>query len=158
MGAAVGAGLSAVSGLAQIFGGASEADEANRQAAETVRQTREEAKRRTEEVSKFAKKQEVQFLKSGVELEGSPLLVLEETRRKGAEEISDFISGQKAQVEATTRAGRRKFISGLFGGIASFGKGASGLGAFSGGAKKRDRFDVRPGPAIFTGVSTGRRV
>ncbi len=86
----------------------------------------EEAGRLKKESRKFLAKQSVMFVKGGVTLEDSPLLVLEETREEGEKQ---FAAG-KRQAEARFKfglekagrvkaQGRSKLLSGIFGGIAS---------------------------------------
>lgn len=80
----------------------------------------------------FRKKQKLAFIKSGLELEGTPLLFLEETRREGAKEVKairrrgEAIKGLGfAQASQTRSKGRAKLIG-------SITKGASdALGTFA---------------------------
>jgi len=56
-----------------------------------------EAERSAKEKRKFLVKQKLAFIKNGVSLEGSPLLVLEETRSESQKEIDAIIRRGSAQ-------------------------------------------------------------
>jgi hypothetical protein len=50
-----------------------------------------EARQVKENLEKFRKTQKLAFLKNGVTLQGSPMLVLQETERKGLEEVDAIV-------------------------------------------------------------------
>lgn len=93
------------------------------------------AEAKAREVRKFRAEQSGVFRKSGVTLEGSPLLVLEETRRLGAMEVDFMMKRGKAQADflvkrATNQAsvayqkaanlqnqGRSALLGGIIGGV-----------------------------------------
>lgn len=95
-----------------------------------------EAEAKAREVRKFRAEQGLAFRKSGVTLEGSPLLILEETRRLGAMEVDFMMKRGRAQADflvtrATNQAsiarqkasnlerqGRSALLGGLFGATA----------------------------------------
>ncbi len=86
-----------------------------------------EAARIQKEGDRFRKKQKLAFIKSGLTLEGSPLLVLEETRYEvereaSAERLRGKALGLKARhsAENLRAGGRAKFISGIIGGASSY--------------------------------------
>lgn len=126
------AGIAATVG-GQIFGGISagkaakdEAHALEREAALRREEEIEEAARLEKEHKRFLSRQSVMFLKGGVTLSGSPLLVLEETR----EEKEKQVEAQKKRAEAVfqlgmTKAGRvaatgrAKLIGGLFSAVSS---------------------------------------
>ena len=54
--------------------------------------------------SNTASDQKVAYLKSGVDLSGSPLLVMEETRAKGAENAGNIIQGANRRARALVNA------------------------------------------------------
>lgn len=69
------------------------------------------------------------FTKSGVTLEGSPLLVLEETERRSKANASRILAGGEAKARAINLEGRQA----LFGGIGNAaGTITQGYGALSG--------------------------
>lgn len=69
--------------------------------------------------------QKMAFLKSGVELSDSPLLVMEETRRRGAENAANVMSSAKAKANLVRQEGSVKRAS-LFGSIAETAGGMYG--------------------------------
>jgi len=88
-----------------------------------------EAERVGEEGRRFETKQKLAFLKSGVRLEGSPLLVLQRTREEIGKEVSAIerrglsqrrLARKKARI--TRRTGRGQLISSI----------AKGAGTISG--------------------------
>lgn len=86
------------------------ADKAARQAAEEqARLTEQDAKRAAQEELATAeatrKAQRMAYLKSGVDLEGSPLLVMEETRAKGAENAQNVTDRAKSQADLYRKQG-----------------------------------------------------
>jgi hypothetical protein len=134
--------LSIGSGISSIFGGlqASQAGaeqaafaktQAMQQAAESTRVARKEAGIVAEDADRTRRAQKLGFMKSGVSLEGSPLLLMEQTRMKGAENVDEIIragaSGKVAAIqEGRIKAqqyrsgGRQGFISGLTGAGSAF--------------------------------------
>ena len=80
-----------------------------------------EAQRVANDRRKFRKKQKVAFLKNGINLAGSPLLVIEETRRESQAEVDSIVRRGRAQANlafqqaALTRGGGRAALtSGIF--------------------------------------------
>lgn len=142
IGSILGTGLSVVSGVSSIFGGMQSNQEAANQAAlaktqamqqsaESARLARREAGVVQEEAEKTRKAQKLAFLKSGVSLEGSPLLLMEETRMKGAENVSEVLKAgaagsyaamQEGRIKAKQykASGREALVSGLTGAGAAF--------------------------------------
>lgn len=122
------AGMSVVSGIQGMKAGNEQADlamqQANMQGVEQERLAQREARMVQEEADATERKQKIAYLKSGVSLEGSPLLVMEETRQKGADNVAEVLAGGKAassaaQMEGRITAkrakasGRQAFVSGL---------------------------------------------
>lgn len=78
----------------------------------------EEAARIERNAASLRKRQKILFLKSGVSLEGSPLLILEETQREAQKEadavrkrgVSQFTLGRQ-RAKAASRRGRSALIS-----------------------------------------------
>lgn len=139
----IGKGLSLVSGVSSIVGGFQAKGQAERQAAQMSAQASEaavererlaarEARFEQENITELQRRQKLSYLASGVTLEGSPLLAIEETRRRGADNIQEILSGGKAASKATLSEGRLKaqqiksqgrtdFVSGLTKGATAFG-------------------------------------
>lgn len=124
------AGSSILGGLQGLMAGNQQADAARAtaemQAREQVRVTAREAEMERQQVEDTVRRQKLAYMASGVSLEGSPLLVMEETRRRGAENINEIVQGgaygaASARTEGRIRAqqaksaGRREFISGIQG-------------------------------------------
>lgn len=141
----------AVATLATSVAGGIAADKASKKEANLLmdqsRLAQEEAladaKRQADEGRQFIKNQKLAFLKNGVTLAGSPLLVLEETTRIKQEEVNATVRRGNAQsrfyaaqADIARRGGRASLISGIGGGVASAGSMfASGAnqGLFSAG-------------------------
>lgn len=141
------AGASAITSVASLAGGISAQRDAQRQAAQTQAQANEAAAEKTrvserearleqENIAETMRRQKVAYLASGVTLEGSPLLVMEETRRRGADNIDEILKGGRASQQATLAegrlkakqtkaAGRQAFVSGVTGAVSSGGKAYS---------------------------------
>lgn len=79
-----------------------------------------EADRVAKENERFKKRQKMLFIKSGIDLTGSPLLVLEETQRESDKQVSAIRAkgtAQRAlgfaQAQITENVGRAKLIGGF---------------------------------------------
>lgn len=98
--------MGAVQALAQIGQGAAQNNNAQADAAAMQRQsdlvlqqTQLESAQKAREVNRFAADQEVQYASSGVTMEGSPALVLAETRRLGQQEVNAMTQRGKYQAQ-----------------------------------------------------------
>ncbi len=126
-------GLMAVSAVGSIMGGISaqraaedEADALAEQAALQRQEALEEAERLDKEHTRFLARQSLMFIKGGVTLAGSPLLVLEETREERDKRVQAQIdranalyrSGMSASQRAS-RQGRDALIGGILGAATS---------------------------------------
>lgn len=119
-------GLKAAS---SVFGGVSANKAAKREAELREQQGRlefeealEEADRVSTQVRKFRAEQSMAFIKSGVSLQGSPLLVTEETRQEGEKEVRSIRRRGRRQLDLSLQGanivrsgGRAAFIEGIFG-------------------------------------------
>ncbi len=99
-----------------------EADRLDQQAQLINAEAQEEALRVSKERERFRKKQKLAFLKSGVTLAGSPLLILEETKRESAKEVEAIRRRGRAglffgqlQARQTKALGRSKLIGSIVG-------------------------------------------
>lgn len=136
--AIISAGASIAGGMAADKAAKKEANLLNDQGDLAQTEANKEAARRADEVRVFQKRQKLAFLKNGVTLEGSPLLILDETLRKGQEEV-DAVSNRGAaqadyyrrSAEITKSKGRAALIGG-FGGAASTAVSAYGIGKGAG--------------------------
>lgn len=146
-------GLTGLSAVSSIVGGmqqnAAAQQQANYaqaqgilQAEESVRQSAAQAQQEADAADDARRKQKLAYLKSGVSLEGSPLLMMEETRLRGERNVNEITTAggyasAAAIQEGRTRAqnykasGRQAFMSGLGKGL---GSASSFAGGFSGGS------------------------
>jgi hypothetical protein len=138
-------GFSIFSGLSDIAGGFSSRSEASNQselaiqqaesrAIEQERVAARESRLEQEQADEARKRQKVAYLASGVTLEGSPLLIMEETRQKGAENVAEIKQAGSAsansireegriQASQLESSGRQAFSSGLSSGVRSIAGG-----------------------------------
>lgn len=134
--------FSGLSAIQSIAGGSAAKAEAKRQAnlatfqaqqqgAESARVAQREATFAQEEANSTRRAQKVAYLKSGVSLEGSPLLVMEGTRARGNENVEEILrAGSAATGAAFTEgriraqnvkaSGRQAFTQGLTGAASLF--------------------------------------
>lgn len=114
---AISTGLGVLSGVSSVFGGlqgysagqeqASLAvSQANLAGQEQARLSFKEAQAEKERSSEAERRQKLAYLASGVSLEGSPLLILEETRRKGSENVDEILRSGAAGASASAIEGR----------------------------------------------------
>ncbi len=135
----VGTGLSLFSGLSSIMGGMQSRNEASNQAAlaesqaamrgaEQGRLAAKEAMVEQQQSDEARRRQKVAYLASGVSLAGSPLLVMEETRKKGLENVDEILKAGSAaesaikaegriQAQNLKSSGRQAFASGITSGL-----------------------------------------
>jgi hypothetical protein len=135
----ISSGLSIFSGISSIAGGAQSQSEGNYQSelamqqaqargVEQERVAQREARLTQEEALDTERRQKLAYMASGVTLEGSPLLVMEETRKKGQDNVNEILQSGRAassasiaegRIEATQlkSAGRQAFTSGITGAL-----------------------------------------
>jgi len=118
----VSAAGSIVQGFQERQAANAEADLQEQQGRLQAEEAQAEAQRVANDRRKFRKKQKLAFLKNGISLAGSPLLVLEETIRESQAEVNAIARRGTAQARlsfqqaAITRsAGRAALIGGFFG-------------------------------------------
>ncbi len=134
----VGAGSSIAGGISADKASKKEANALNDQGALAQSEAEAEARRRATEVRQFQRRQKLAFLKNGVTLEGSPLLVLDETIATGQEEVDAIMRRGTAQAKyyresaAITRSKGRAALIGGIGGAASTVIGGYGIGQSAG--------------------------
>jgi len=117
----------AVSVGSQVYGGV-QAKKAGKKSAKLQRQQTDETLRLKEnEIQSFQGEQTVAFAKAGVLLDGTPLDVLEATRREGNRQKSAIERTGVAQANLYETQGKTALIQGITGGIASAGQGAVGV-------------------------------
>lgn len=126
----IGAGLVVGGGL---FEGVNAYDEANRQARQVMIEGDEKAQLRKREISKFQSEQELAYLKSGVLLDGSPLLVLEETRREGLKEVLGIRHSARETAKGIRRRGQARLFASILNSSGDLFRAISGGGGTPGG-------------------------
>lgn len=107
---------------------------------------------------KFLAQQKLQFLLNGVNLEGSPLLVLEDTANFGIEEVQAFKNRSNAQMRLMGKQASRVKNAGRASLIGSGIKATEiGVGAFSDPAKETDVFGVKETSEVKSPVVSGTK-
>lgn len=148
----IGAIFTGIAAAGQIFAGINqkkaadaEADLQREQGVIASQEAQAESQRVANSRRKFRKKQKLAFLKNGVTLAGSPLLILEETIRESQAEVNAIARRGSAQAQLafkraaiTENTGRAALLSGVFGAVNTVGKGVKksqkqAAGAFGGG-------------------------
>jgi hypothetical protein len=115
------AGLSLLSGLFGYMAAEDAAEVAESRGRLLRVEAEADAERYAEQARGFKATQKLAYLKSGVELEGSPLDILDETARVASENISAMRArGQAQQIDAEAQAGalRGQGRAGLIGSVA----------------------------------------
>ncbi len=109
-------------GFAQNSQASADAAAQQRQADLVLQQTQAEMNQKARDVKRFAADQEVQYAGSGVTLEGSPALVIAETRRLGQQEIDAMKKRGQYQAQLmrtnamrTKAAGRQALLGSITG-------------------------------------------
>lgn len=111
--------LAAISAGSSIFGGISAQNESRKQAAtaqaeanlraeETARAGVRESLAVGREAESVRRRQKLSYLKSGVELEGSPLMMMEATRRAGLDNVEETLRASSSEAGAQIQEGRAR--------------------------------------------------
>jgi len=103
----------AVSAGASVIGGIQQKNAADDQAAAAQKESELRARAEARENIALESRQRVAFLNSGVSLEGSPLLVLEESRRRGSENVGSILQSGQTQASSLRASGRSALIGGI---------------------------------------------
>ena len=119
--AAVAGGISAIG---SVVGGVQQARAAGEQSKLAQQEAETRARAEARQNIELEKRQKLGFISGGVALEGSPLLVLAETKRLGAENVGAIVETGQTQAESLKSTGRQALIGGLTTGAAT----AGGLG------------------------------
>lgn len=119
-----------------------------------------EAERYAEEGAKFKASQAVSYLKSGVELSGSPLDVLTETALTIQENISAIRAGGRAaefdahiEAEQIRMGGRAALLKGITGGLMAGAQGVSGVAQSRRAAKPRGGYPTATPSSAYYGTA-----
>lgn len=93
---------------------------------ESARQASEAALQEKQAYTDTMRRQKIAYLKSGVELEGSPLLVMEDTRRRGESNIDQILSSGASQYASSMMEGQLMSKKAKTMGRSEFTKGITG--------------------------------
>lgn len=150
---AAAAGGQIMSGYQQKKAYSQEADLQREQAQIALDEANREAQLTANDRRKFLGTQKLAFIKSGVSLEGSPLLVLEDTRKQSQDEVDSIVKRGAAQYrlgvaqsEQTRQRGRAALTSAYVGAA-----GTAASGAFY--ANQAGMFNATRGTTFRTGGS-----
>ena len=105
--------IGAITVGASLLGGFGSRRAAKKQRAAIDAQVRIAVAEKQREIEKFSGDQAMAYLATGVTLEGSPLMVLKETREQGARDIEAIKATGGAQGRAVMAQGRSGFFQGL---------------------------------------------
>ncbi len=127
IGTALAVGGQLFSGVTSFLAGEAEAKAIEVQAEIAREESEEEARRLGKQFDRLIATQNVMFLKSGVTLSGSPLLILEETREEKEEQVEAQIRRGEAQFQLglgeasrVSAFGRSSLIGSIFGAASAF--------------------------------------
>lgn len=110
--------MAAVAIGSAIYGGITAKGEADKQAGILKREGENAAEQEMLNAEAFADQQALDFSKSGITLEGSPLLFIEETRRRGLAGAENMRQSSRARASALQTAGRNRLFGGILAGVA----------------------------------------
>lgn len=137
-------GLELVSGLFNMGAADSQAEALKSQASLVRSETTAEIERYKISATRFKASQKMSYIKSGVQLEGSPLDVLDETARTASENISAIrAQGEaeaaklKAQARGVRAQGREALVGGLTTALGLYAAYGAGAGSGSGTVAKK---------------------
>lgn len=103
----------ALQAVGSIYGGI----QANKAAKEQARIAQEDARAaadaRGKQITKLKAEQQAQFAASGVTLDGTPLMVLDETQREGDAEVNDILRQGRNNAKVIRTQGRNALTSGI---------------------------------------------
>lgn len=143
--------LTGISAVSAVVGGmqqqAAAKNQANAAIASSMMQGQEQARiaaaqadQESKEADAARRLQKIQYLKSGVDLEGSPLLMMESTRLQGEKNIDEIITSGAYGVAATAAEGRVNAANYKQSGRSAF---VSGLGSAAGTVGSMDFSGVK---------------
>lgn len=110
---AVATALAIIGAGVAIYQGVESNNQAKKQRRLIDKETRDAAEQRQYEVDRFAEEQQKAYIDSGVLLKGSPLLVLKETRSRGALDIQNMRDSGRSRADAVARQGRSALFQGF---------------------------------------------
>ena len=111
------------SAVAQLGGGLLSLSESNKQAKLAKAESKRTAEIEASDIKKQIGQNIAQLAKSGISLEGSPLLALDESLDVGRSNIENILEGGKAKSSQIKAAGRAALFSSAAGAAGSLSKG-----------------------------------
>jgi len=125
--------MAGVGAAGSIYGGYRAASESRKEAKNIMNDAEAQALQMEDENNKLMSEQESRYAKSGVILDGSPLLVIEETRSKGLADRLRLRESGRNKAHGVAAQGRAQFIGGVTNGMAKMGGAMGGMGGGGGG-------------------------
>lgn len=135
-------GLLIASAATSIAGGLSSMAAGREQAEAQVEQTEDAMRQRTRKTMELEKIQKLNYLKSGVSLEGSPLLIMAETRDIGAQDVTNIRDSGQDAASSYISQGRQSLFS-------SVGQAAGSMAGGFGGAEDMAGQSVSKNPTLY---------
>lgn len=105
-------GAAIIGGL-QVASAIGNYNQAKSQARQTIRQGNQMAENRAKEISRLVAQQRVSYLASGLELDGTPQSVMNDTYNTGLEDIKAIKSNAKTQAKNIIKTGQANLLGGL---------------------------------------------
>lgn len=105
-------GQLAIAGL-QVANAVSNYNQAKSQARHIKEQGKQAAITRAKEIQALASEQRVSYLASGLELDGTPLAVINDTYKTGIEDINAINSSTRTQMKNAIKQGKASLLGGL---------------------------------------------
>jgi hypothetical protein len=105
-------GAAIIGGL-QVASAIGNYNQAKSQARQTIRQGNQMAENRAKEISRLVAQQRVSYLASGLELDGTPQSVMNDTYNTGLEDIKAIKSNAKTQAKNIIKQGQANLLGGL---------------------------------------------
>ena len=143
--AAVVAGLNVASAIGNYNAGKS-------QARATIKEGEIAAQRRADEISKLASRQRVLYLANGLELEGTPQAVINDTYNTGIADVREIRSSYNQQAKNIIKQARANLLGGLAqAGVSAFNMYNMGSSGLSDGSTTAVADNVTITNASYTG-------
>ena len=147
-------GAAIIGGL-QVASAIGNYNQAKSQARQTIRQGNQMAENRAKEISRLVAQQRVSYLASGLELDGTPQSVMNDTYNTGLEDIKAIKSNAKTQAKNIIKTGQAN----LLGGLAQ--AGASAYSVYSGYQNSQNLSQLtqtQVGNTLTTSTNTGTEI
>ena len=140
-------GAAIIGGL-QVASAIGNYNQAKSQARQAIKQGNQAAETRAKEISKLVAQQRVSYLSAGLELDGTPQSVMNDTFNTGLEDIKAIKSSASTQAKNIIKQGQAN----LLGGLAQ--AGASAYSVYSGFAQT----PTQVGSTITTTTNSGTEI